>query len=181
MNHAEIDTPTLMTTTTCRDCGNEIPESLLEHAQCVRCRYAGPAKRDNDDLPPSQVEVLIERGAKSAWTSPPDGAQGLLAALVQTGATFPNIPTALDEIENAFDLIGDQRGADTLAFVFSNLPGGKIGTLLRQALLGTLGGGVEAAQKHGVTKQTWFASVRRLRARILKSAYCVETHKAVCR
>ena len=39
----------LRTTSTCRDCGNQIPESLVADALCVRCRYSSKKKVEHLD------------------------------------------------------------------------------------------------------------------------------------
>ena len=60
----------LPTTTTCKECGKEIPESLLTHALCVRCRYASPAKRPAADAP-TEYEIALETYAAESQPTEP--------------------------------------------------------------------------------------------------------------
>lgn len=58
----------LRTTTTCTGCGNEIPESLLDDALCVACRYASTKKAgehlDGDGSPvPTEFEIAADAHA----------------------------------------------------------------------------------------------------------------------
>ena len=72
--------PAPRTTTTCLDCGNEIPESLLDDALCVSCRYDGPIERitdclDEDGLPTlTDLENAANKQAVSDYLTdePPD-------------------------------------------------------------------------------------------------------------
>lgn len=104
---------------------------------------------------------------------PPDAATcpelALMDDLRDMGAQFANAEAARAAIEQAFDAVGDARAAETLAMVFARLPGGRRGQELRQALLGTLGDGSEAARENNVSKQSWFKGIHRLRQRILKN------------
>jgi len=104
------------------------------------------------------------------WSAPEPLERSLMTALEDTGATFPDPGAALGAIASAFDMAGDVRAAETLAMVLARLPGGRRGQELRQALLGTLGDGTEAARENGVSKQSWFKGIQRLRQRIFKSA-----------
>jgi len=60
----------LPTTTTCRECGEEIPESLLAEALCVRCRYACPAKKPAAD-DPTEYEIALETYAVESQPAEP--------------------------------------------------------------------------------------------------------------
>jgi hypothetical protein len=103
------------------------------------------------------------------WTEHGDAIENLLMdALEDVGAIFPDRDIASEIIAEAIDLHGDRRAADALGQIFANLPGGKAGTQLKQALLGACGEGSEAAKTFGVNEQNWFRSIQRLRARILK-------------
>ena len=62
----------LRTTTTCTDCGNEIPESLLDDALCVACRYTSTKKPvenlDGDGSPvPTEYEIAADKFAFDAF------------------------------------------------------------------------------------------------------------------
>jgi hypothetical protein len=69
--------PALRTTTTCRDCGNPIPESLVAEAQCVLCRYPATKKAtehlDGDGKPvPTEFDVAADAHAVKIHFSPAD-------------------------------------------------------------------------------------------------------------
>jgi hypothetical protein len=79
----------LRTTTTCRDCGNQIPESLLDDALCVACRYASTKKagehRDGDGNPiPTEYEIAADKFAFDAFADASDGQRG---PIIETTAT----------------------------------------------------------------------------------------------
>jgi hypothetical protein len=60
------------TTTTCKECGAEIPESLLAEALCVGCRYDSPAKKP-DAGDPSEYELALEEyGSELSEPSEPE-------------------------------------------------------------------------------------------------------------
>jgi hypothetical protein len=127
-------------------------------------------QREHYSRDPRILDVCISdlRGIQTTEPPPPQDV-ALLATLEEQGATFPNPEAALQAIESAFDIAGDERAAQTLEIIFSRLPGGRRGDELRQALLGTFGKGAESARKSRVSKQAWCTSIRRLRARIFKN------------
>lgn len=75
----------LRTTTTCRDCGNQIPESLVADALCVACRYTSTKKPvellDGDGSPvPTEYEIAADKFAFDAFadaSEPPPAGAGL--------------------------------------------------------------------------------------------------------
>ena len=92
--------PALRTTTTCRDCGNQIPESLVADALCVACRYPSTKKPvellDGDGSPvPTEYEIAAAKLAFDVFadaSEPPPSGDGLdlepvLAFLIADGAT----------------------------------------------------------------------------------------------
>lgn len=173
----------LRTTTTCTGCGNEIPESLLTDALCVRCRYPSkkPVERlDGDGNPvPTVFEIAADAHAfnqhnrERVAVARPNHAEsveaGLLDALRDMGATFPDVPGALAAISTALDVAGDARAADALAMILARLPGGRRGAELKAALLGAIDGdGAAMAEKFGTSKQSWHQRVNRLRDAIFK-------------
>lgn len=121
---------------------------------------------------PSEFEIALEQQPTAGlWPQPKDAALDLLDRLESIGVTIPNPnkPAALDLIESAFDSAGDQRGAEAIAFIFSNLPGGRRGAELRAALLGTVDGtsAAQTAREFGVSPVTWHKAIHRLRDRLL--------------
>jgi hypothetical protein len=71
----------LRTTTTCRDCGNQIPESLLDDALCVVCRYPAKKKKaDENDAVPTEYEIAADKFAFDVFadaSEPPPAGDGL--------------------------------------------------------------------------------------------------------
>jgi hypothetical protein len=60
----------LRTTTSCKECGEEIPESLLAEALCVHCRYASPAKKAAADAP-TEFSIALETYAVESQPAEP--------------------------------------------------------------------------------------------------------------
>ena len=60
----------LRTTTSCTECGEEIPESLLSDALCVRCRYPSTGKKPAPDGP-SEYEIALEQYAAVSQPNEP--------------------------------------------------------------------------------------------------------------
>ncbi len=115
--------------------------------------------------PPTEYEIALATTPTPAPSQPAE--LDLLEALEDTGAEFPNPAAALRAIESAFDQAGDKRAAETLATIFSRLPGGRRGAELRAALLAINDGtGAETARAFGVSPQSWNKQAQRLRARL---------------
>ena len=92
----------------------------------------------------------------------------LLDALKEAGATIPDDSAAVQIIQPILDAIGDQRGAETLRMIFMRLPGGRRGTELRLALTqATADGCSSEARQLGLSAQSLFQSIQRLKKRLL--------------
>jgi hypothetical protein len=91
----------------------------------------------------------------------------LLDTLEDSGATIPDRPLAVQSMQPVLDAIGDRRGAETLRMIFMRLPGGRRGTELRLALTqATADGCTDEAKRLGMSTQSLFQSIKRLRRRI---------------
>jgi hypothetical protein len=90
----------------------------------------------------------------------------LIEALQDVGCIIPDPRRAIAAIEPILDRIGDQRAADGLHAIISRLKGKK-GDEIKLALLGTMGKSLQrSANELGVSKQTLFTNIQRLRRRI---------------
>lgn len=90
----------------------------------------------------------------------------LIEALQDAGCTIPDVPAAIAALEPLLDRAGDERAASALHVIFSRLKGKK-GEEIKIALLGTMGISLdEKAKSLGITKQTLFTNIQRIRRRI---------------
>jgi hypothetical protein len=110
-----------------------------------------------------QVAIVWPEPAPS---TPPER---VIECLLDAGIQIPadKLQLASRAIEGVIDDAAIEQAAQVFATILHRLPKGRDGRKLRQALLGTLGEGVDAAAEAGVSKQSWFKSVERLRNRIL--------------
>jgi len=90
----------------------------------------------------------------------------LIDSLIEAGCQIPDHAKASKVIGQAFDTVGIVRASEALRVILSRLPGGRRGQELKQALLGTLGEGVDTASRFNVSKQSWLKTVKRLRDRV---------------
>ena len=105
-----------------------------------------------------------------AKTPAPDAALPLEVELIEAlhvaGCTIPDGAAAIAAIEPILNRIGDERAADGLRIIISRLKGKK-GEEIRLALIGATDASLsQTAAKHGITKQTLFINIQRLRRRI---------------
>jgi hypothetical protein len=90
----------------------------------------------------------------------------LLEALREAGCTIPNGPAVLTAIQPILSRIGDAFAAEALLMIVSRLKGKK-GEQIKISLLGTMDTSLsKTAAKYGISKQTLFINIQRLRARI---------------
>lgn len=118
----------------------------------------------SDGGEPSEFDIAL------AKTPAPDTALPveveLIEALREAGCIIPDGMAVIAAIEPILDRIGDQRAADALGVVISRLKGKK-GEEIRLALIGATDASLsQTAAKHGITKQTLFTNIQRLRRRI---------------
>jgi hypothetical protein len=112
--------------------------------------------------PQSEFDVALERTPAPGPTVPAELA--LIHSLQDLGVDFPDLPSAIRVVENAFDEHGDQRAAECLAIVCSRLKG-KGGSILKFALLNACGIASEA-RACGVSRQSFWHSIRHWRAKL---------------
>lgn len=153
----------MKTTTTCRSCGSQIPENVLEEALCVRCRYKPEPKRE--PAGPTEYEIALEQQPELSEPQEPDQVEATLAALEQV---WPDREKMRDILDNAFDQEGtrrgDERAAQVLRLLFQTLEG-KAWAPYRLALLSALGGQKLRTNGHKGIGNT---EVKRLRERLLR-------------
>jgi hypothetical protein len=99
----------LRTTTTCRDCGNQIPESLIADALCVSCRYISTKKPvellDGDGSPvPTEYEIAADKFAFDAFADASQPPPAASADIRRDG-----IATAVLRFLKRLDEIGDSK------------------------------------------------------------------------
>jgi hypothetical protein len=114
----------------------------------------------------SEFEIAVENTPAPEPETPLE--IQLLDVLKEAGATIPDEGRAIQAIQPALDAIGDQRGAETLRMIFMRLPGGRRGTELRLALTQATADGCTAeAKRLGMSPQSLFQSIQRLKKRLL--------------
>lgn len=112
----------------------------------------------------SEYDIALARTPAPAPDVPLELA--LIEALQDAGCVIPDLQRAIAAMQPILDAIGDQRAADALHAIISRLKGKK-GEEIKLALLGTMGKSLQqSADELGVSKQTLFTNIQRLRRRI---------------
>jgi hypothetical protein len=155
---------TLATSDKCKTCGKQIPALPAEDAECIACRYAASGKAP-EDAPPSAYDLALDTVA--APEAEQDPVVRLAEDLQGLGVTFPDLGRAMRLMDGAVQDMAIRRAGEALAFILARLPGGRRGTELRVALLGTVDGDLAGqARRVNVAPQILWRSVERLRKRI---------------
>lgn len=93
-------------------------------------------------------------------------ASQLVFALQEIGVVFPEVPAAVDVIENALDIAGDNRGADCLAHMIARLDGSAAGEALRRVVFGSDEPLRDAAARVGSSHVAIFKQEKRIREKL---------------
>ena len=118
-------------------------------------------------LVPTGFELQGGRAVLVPIASEPE--KPAILTLIEELQDAPSLAVKIELLETFADEVADQRAADCLSRIFERLDrGGRRGAELRAALLHASGIS-EQARKHGVTRQTFWKAVTRLRRRILKN------------
>jgi DNA-binding CsgD family transcriptional regulator len=112
----------------------------------------------------TEYDIALAKTPAPVPALPPEMA--LIEALQDAGCIVPDPQRAIAVLEPILDRIGDERAADALHAIFSRLKGKK-GEEIKLALLGTMGKSLkQSADGLGVSKQTLFTNIQRIRRRI---------------
>ena len=150
------------TTNTCEQCGTPITTAVVGDALCPECRYEKPKTAPVTAV--SEYEIALK-----TYEPPLPGMTveaELIERLLELGITIPDPPQLTNHLQPILDKLGDRRAALILHKIFSRLKG-KRGEEIRLAIYGALGIKLkDHADRLGITKQTLWRNIQRLRKRI---------------